>query len=522
MGVDPEIFAIGVEMSYLMLKKGARKFGEFAKGLIEVLGDEVRPYIKSFYNGARDLPEMAEYEKDMTPYDEVRSFDVLNFDKDGVGADVMATAEHVSREADAERDAKIATEKLKQQRSRKKNGKKDEEQLVGLFGGADENEAPKIAVPEQRPEMELSGASAEFQQREMQTAQLVEEVGAVISSRAEMLLLDAEAVKPLTMGEVKKIASKYPLLSDISDTDLQELVELAMTQITREAAIGGINGDAEQQRAAYDRIVSMYGIQPSLNARDSERLMKQQYSTPTPFGYVMGQFVRGLGKKIGSVLEPSAGNGALTIALDPKTVHANDIDDARLANLRKLGFGSVTAQNALLPFKGEKVDAVMTNPPFGTVTEKKYDGVFRITSLEGQMAINALESMKDDGRAAIVIGGNTSYRENGSMNPKDAAFFGYLYSRFNVVDVINISGKALYSRNGTGYDVRMILIDGRKSGEFKRVYPPVRAKARAEQVTTFDELYKRVQYDIQQIQQVGNKAVDVQRNPERSLDRGQS
>lgn len=528
MGVDPEIFAIGVEMSYLMLKKGARKFREFAKGLIEVLGDEVRPYIKSFYNGARDLPEMAEYEKDMTPYEEVRSFDVLNFDKEGGRADVMATAEHVSREADAERDAKIATEKLKQQRSRQKSvdkadGKKEEpQQLGGLFGDTNENEAPKIAVPEQRPETELSGDSAEFQQREVQTAQLVEEIGAVISSRVDMLRLDPESVKPLTMGEVKKIASKYPLLSDISDTDLQELVELAMTQITREAAIGGINGNAEQQRAAYDRIVSMYRIQPNLNARDSERLMKQQYSTPTPFGYVMGQFVRAFGKKIGSVLEPSAGNGALTIALDPKTVHANDIDDARLANLRKLGFGSVTAQNALLPFKGEMVDAVMTNPPFGTVTEKMYDGVFRITSLEGQMAINALDSMKNDGRAAIVIGGNTSYRENGSMNPKDAAFFGYLYSRYNVVDVINISGKALYSRNGTGYDVRMILIDGHKSGELQRVYPPVKAKARAEQVTTFDELYKRVQDDIQQIQQVGDKAVDVQREPERPLDRGQS
>ena len=522
MGVDPEIFAIGVEMSYLMLKKGAHKFGEFAKGLIEVLGDEVRPYIKSFYNGARDLPEMAEYEKDMTPYDEVRSFDVLNFDKDGGRADVMTTAEHVSREADAERDAKIATEKLKQQRSRKKNGKKDDEQLVRLFGGADENEAPKIAVPEQRPEMELSGDSAEFQQREMQTAQLVDEIGAVITSRVEMLRLDSEVVKPFTMSDVKRLALKYPLLNGISDTDLQELVELAMTHITRAEAQKGITGNAEEQRASYDRIVNMYRLQPSLNARDSERLMKQQYSTPTPFGYVMGQFVRAFGKNIASVLEPSAGNGALTIALDPETVHANDIDEARLANLRKLGFRTVTAQNGLLPFKGEEVDVVMTNPPFGSVQEKEYEGIFRISSLEGQMAINALDSMNDDGRAAIIIGGNTNYRENGSMNPKDAAFFGYLYSRYNVVDVINISGKALYSRNGTGYDVRMILINGRKGGKFERVYPPVKSKARAEQVTTFDGLYKRVQDDIQQIQQVGYKAVDVQREPERPIDRGQS
>ena len=60
-------------------------------------------------------------------------------------------------------------------------------------------------------------------------------------------------------------------------------------------------------------------------------------------------------------------------------------------------------------------------------TPKEYDG-YKISSLEGQMAINALESMKDDGRAAIIIGGKTEYAKNGSLNPKDKAFLGYLYS----------------------------------------------------------------------------------------------
>lgn len=390
----------------------------------------------------------------------------------------------------------------------------------GLFDTVEDeaSNAPSITVPEPRPAADLMGDSSAYQDRGAQTAELVEEIGGVIESRVMMLQLDAESVKPLTMTEVKKMASKYTALKDISDTDLQELVELAMTQLTRSEAIINIDGTAEQQRAAFDHIVNLYQIQPSLNARDSERLIKQQYSTPTPFGYVMGQFVRAGGKTVGSMLEPSAGNGALTITVHPSLVHVNDIDEARLANLRKLGYAQVTAQDALLPFEGDKVDVVMTNPPFGTVTEKVYDGIFHISSLEAQMAINALEKMKDDGRAAIVIGGNTSYRTNGSMNPKDAAFFGYLYSHYNVADVINISGKALYSRNGTGYDVRMILIDGRKTGEFQRVFPPVKAKARAEQVTTFDELYKRVQDDIQQIQQVGSQSADVQREPETTTD----
>lgn len=249
--------------------------------------------------------------------------------------------------------------------------------------------APAIAIPEQRPAADLIGDSAAYQEREAQTVDLVEEIGGVIENRVDMLQLDSESVKPLTMTDVKKMAAKYPALKDISDTDLQELVELAMTQLTRSEALVNIDGTAEQQRSAYDHIVNLYQIQPSLNARDSERLIKQQYSTPTPFGFVMGQFVRAGGKAVGSMLEPSAGNGALTITVHPSVVHVNDIDDARLANLRKLGYGQVTAQDALLPFSGDKVDVVMTNPPFGTVTEKVYDGIFRVSSLEGQMAINA-------------------------------------------------------------------------------------------------------------------------------------
>ena len=564
MGVDPEILAIGTEMAVYHIEKGARKFKAYASAMIADLGDTIRPYLKSFYNAVRDMPEAdaAGLVADMDSYDEVRSVDIANFDKPGT--DAMATAAAVVAEQEAEKEKEEAEAKLKEKRKKRTNPdgsttetvvesgmeieitsgdfipgvrptvdaqksgdkkKPDKEKPKpttdgGLFDTVEDDTTavPAITVPEQRPASDLMGDSAAFQEREAQTVELVEEIGGVIESRVAMLQLDAESVKPLTMTDVKKMASKHPALKDISDTDLQELVELAMTQLTRSEALVNVDGTAETQRAAYDHIVNLYQIQPSLNARDSERLIKQQYSTPTPFGYVMGQFVQAGGKKVDSMLEPSAGNGALTITVNPSVVQVNDIDDARLANLRRLGYGKVTAQDALLPFNGEKADVVMTNPPFGTVTEKVYDGIFHISSLEAQMAINALEKMKDNGRAAIVIGGNTSYRTNGSMNPKDAAFFGYLYSHYNVADVINISGKALYSRNGTGYDVRMILIDGRKTGEFKRVFPPVKAKARAEQVTTFEELYKRVQDDIQQIQQVGDQSADVQREPETATD----
>lgn len=112
-GIDPEILAIGTEMAVYHLEKGSRKFAEYATAMIADLGDAIRPYLKAFYNGARDLPEVAEngLDADMTPYDEVQQFDVANFDKKSI--DALATAETVTRETEVEQEAEIAQERIK-------------------------------------------------------------------------------------------------------------------------------------------------------------------------------------------------------------------------------------------------------------------------------------------------------------------------------------------------------------------------------------------------------------------------
>lgn len=290
--------------------------------------------------------------------------------------------------------------------------------------------------------------------------------------------------------ELRKIAERVGL-KDIKDTDLQELAETAIVKRARGIASSESTNDAVK----FERIKTLYENQPSLNQRDSDRVMKQQYSTPAPYAFLADMYVKGKGKVIDSALEPSAGNGMLTIGLPMDKVHVNDIDAQRLANLRRQGFKNVTSQDGTQPFADKDVDVVVTNPPFGSATTKEYDG-YKISSLEGQMAINALESMKDDGRAAIIIGGKTEYAKNGSLNPKDKAFLGYLYSHYNVEDVINVDG-GLYAKQGTSYPTRIILINGRRNYDPEhKVFPPVEKDARAEAVKDYDELYKRIEDDI--------------------------
>lgn len=309
--------------------------------------------------------------------------------------------------------------------------------------------------------------------------------------------------------ELRKIAERVGL-KDIKDTDLQELAETAIVKRARGIASSESTNDAEK----FKRIKTLYENQPSLNQRDSERVMKQQYSTPAPYAFLANMYVKGKGKVIDSALEPSAGNGMLTIGLPMDKVHVNDIDAQRLANLRRQGFKNVTSQDGTQPFKVKPVDIVITNPPFGSATPRDYDG-YKISSLEGQMAINALESMKGDGRAAIIIGGNTEYAKNGSLKPKDKAFLGYLYSHYNVEDVINVDG-GLYAKQGTSYPTRMILINGRRLNE--NAFPPVKDKARAETVKDYDELYKRIEDDILRSERMDSSIGGETRSAQPELD----
>lgn len=310
--------------------------------------------------------------------------------------------------------------------------------------------------------------------------------------------------------ELRKIAERVGL-KDIKDTDLQELAETAIVKRARGVASSESTNDAVK----FERIKTLYENQPSLNQRDSERVMKQQYSTPAPYAFLADMYVKGNGKVIESALEPSAGNGMLTIGLPMDKVHVNDIDAQRLANLRRQGFKNVTSQDGTQPFKVKPVDIVITNPPFGSATTRDYDG-YKISSLEGQMAINALESMKGDGRAAIIIGGNTEYAKNGSLKPKDKAFLGYLYSHYNVEDVINVDG-GLYAKQGTSYPTRMILINGRRLNE--NAFPPVKDKARAEAVKDYDELYKRIEDDILRGERMDSSIGEETRSTQPELDK---
>lgn len=297
----------------------------------------------------------------------------------------------------------------------------------------------------------------------------------------------------------KRSTEKLAAAFGIEDkTMVKELTELAIVQRARELA--------HAPGTTYDRyqsIVDLYNTQANLSHRTSNSILLQQYSTPAPIAYLAGVFAGlneerlfHLGNRAFEALEPSAGNGLLTVAGQPHFFRVNEIDELRRTNLISQGYREVTALDASQPFPMHYVrrfDAVLTNPPFGSVDVKiDYDG-YKIGSLEQLMALRALDCMSDSGRAAIIIGGHTTWDELGRIQAgKNRIFFNYLYTYYKVEDVINIDGQKLYSRQGTSFDVRLILISRRKSSP-SGVTPMFNPDTDTV-VADFDTLYERVAY----------------------------
>ncbi len=272
-------------------------------------------------------------------------------------------------------------------------------------------------------------------------------------------------------------------------TLIKELSEYAIVDSARQIAHG--NGTQKQK---YERIVDLYKRQANQSYRTSQSIMLRQYSTPAPIGYLMGIYC-GIDDGRKTVFEPSAGNGLLTIAGTPQLTTVNEIDSVRRSNLERQPFFRVTGQDASLPFMeyARSFDSIITNPPFGSLgrgQNVKIEG-FRIHDMDHYMAILALDTMKNNGRAAIIIGGHSSFDDKGRINsPKDRIFFNYLNHYYQVDDVIPINGKKLYSRQGTAFDTRLILISGRKKRP--EGYTPLADDTTRKVVSSFDDLYNRI------------------------------
>lgn len=294
-------------------------------------------------------------------------------------------------------------------------------------------------------------------------------------------------------GEKIESSSKNAKLAD-------ETIEMGVVLAGREMVKAGRNQKRSDQ-TIYDRLVSLYNAQPNLSVRSSTSVEQQAYSTPIPLAFVASRLAKI--KKGDIVAEPTAGNSALVLEVLPAHTVINELNDDRIGNLKAMGFTPTQKNAATEQLAAPKsVDAAVMNPPFGAVKDGEGKTIYfdvpagpntpalNTREIDHAIVFNSLATIKDDGRAVLIVGGvdassedqiREGYRGNGKRE-----FYYKLYNEYKVTDHFTVDG-GLYSRQGAGYPVDVIVIDGR--GKSARDLPAANLPQR---IMSYDQLKEKL------------------------------
>ncbi len=124
------IQSAGIRFAMGLIERGTTAFPDYATKMVGLLGDKIRPWLKSFYEGARWTPGYDKYT--FTPTEQVATFDVQNFDKKQ--ADPIAQAAMIVEERKASTASAQAQKELTETRNknRRENDKQTEADTAAL------------------------------------------------------------------------------------------------------------------------------------------------------------------------------------------------------------------------------------------------------------------------------------------------------------------------------------------------------------------------------------------------------
>lgn len=392
-GVDPEVLAIGLELAVGYIDRGLSKFSRFAETLINDLGEEVRPYIKAFYNGARDMPELVEsgLSAEMDSYDAVNGFDIANFGKEE-RPEIIEQARHVAKEQEAQAQmAEVKEQQLSETKEAENNG--TEEVHVPARTSTGEREAGE----EHRPDEPL-GTPAESQAKQSKQKRVdrrsVEDTltddqrGGGVPEQLDQSVEAPKGDKPAKLNtrnwrekkgednspksEVARIKANIDAIR-LSKEILNEGREATQAEkaiLAQWTGWGGLGAAFNEYSAPYATLRALL-TEDELREANESRLTA--YYTPAKIIDQIWDAVSALGFKGGNILEGSAGIGSM-LARMPKGI--SDVSNIQAVEIDGItgGILSLLYPDADVHIKGFQntkvapgsVSLAITNVPFVT------------------------------------------------------------------------------------------------------------------------------------------------------------
>jgi len=480
-GLNPQQLSAGMVVAVYHVEAGARSFVDFSKKMVETIGEEFKPYFASFYLAASRHPELDT--KGMNTQEEVDSIIAKELaEKSEISSPLKEKEETVSSYVGTDDNVYTVTKNL----------------IDGMYyvnhpngvSSFDDITKARAEINSRKKKPEKEKASKEWPDRAIEFANFF----------YNEHTSDGWGYSSITAAR-KAVAENFGISKAQQDTNdfrrtVDEAIETAVVKLSREIYTEGLKGE-QSSRQMFDRMVDLYDQQPKLSNRSTESTQLMQYSTPAPLAF-LANILSWMEQRRGDVVyEPTAGTGMLLMGADVDSVYANELSATRSAILKSQGI-KTTQSNAIDNSPPQDVDVVIANPPFGKVKgEDKKNKLFTVNGfktleVDQAIALKALSSMTNGGRATLIVGGLFE-TEDGEVRASDynkrkyRKFYKELYDNYQVTDHFTVAG-SLYGKQGANWPVDIITISGK--GKSDKATPNFVAPT---VYKTFDELGERLE-----------------------------
>lgn len=422
-GVDPELLSMGTELAVYHIEAGARKFTDFAGKMIADLGDAAKPFLKSWYMGAKNWPGV-----DRKGMDAEADVDNTNID------DILKSKEDIDNGTSGELTGISGEDGTLPERELDSTAPEDS-------GRPHEEVQPETVSGTQEGEPAKDNISANGESGVEPGAEDGEHGDVLVSGSTEY---DDTGIHNPAAGGLESPATITDKNHVITDEDnigkggeaAKYNDNIAAIKLLKKIQLEGRRATTEEKKI-LSRYVGWGGLKNAFRNRVTGNVVKgwdkrvseieglltedelevarnstkaAHYTSPTVVKSIW-KIVNRLGVKGGNVLEPSMGIGNF-LGLMPKGLSGR-------SNILGVEYDPITAGIAklLYPQAGiyqngfEKTalpsnafDLVIGNPPFGkTRLSFKYKPAFNRHSIHNQFILAGVDALKPGGIQVFVV-----------------------------------------------------------------------------------------------------------------------
>jgi N12 class adenine-specific DNA methylase len=496
-GIDPEMMMDGLTISGAYIESGVRTFSAYAKAMTDDFGDKIKPYLLSFYEGARHFPgvdndgmstpevakkqhealtaetEVAKPAEPATMKEEV-SNEPEQLDQpgarplEGIPADeVQGTAApgQAGRSSEGSGGANP--------RGNERTGSKRDGDPRGVGDGARDVPVPAAGDAGSRDGKPVQRAVQGSNGDPVGTDRVKPAAGTKAQDRAsDYTILDpAEIGKGGPKAKYKGNVSAIRLLKELTEAGRQATRD-EQAILAKYVGWGGIpqafwRSDATASKGWDNEVRELASMLTQDEYRAAQASTRNAHYTSPEIVAAMWHAMRRLGFDGGRVLEPSVGAGNF-FGLMPAdmrkgaALHGVELDhitggiakqlypQAKIA--APMGFQDYTIPNAYF-------DAAIGNPPFGS--EKLYDGKRKDLSgfsIHNYFFAKSVDGLKPNGVLAMVV-------TNRMMDVAGDKARQYIANRAELLGAIRLPNNAFMANAGTEVTTDIIFLRKLAEGE---------------------------------------------------------